>query len=922
MKSSINARHGRAAAQANSFKLGPIAAGCVVMMLAASAAQAQQAAPEPASPAKAEEKKPAETKLDAVVVTGIRRGIENAIKVKKDSDSIIEVISAEDIGKLPDTSIAESIARLPGLAAQRVAGRAQVISVRGLAPDFATTLLNGREQVSTGDNRGVEFDQYPSELLASVVIYKTPDAALVGQGLSGTFDLQTVKPLSFGSRTIALNLRGERNSLSKGADYGINGNRFSATYIDQFADRTVGLALGYAHLDSPIRADEFGTYGFNTDGRPGLAAGTSNTNGLKTYSRTGKNKRDGFIGVLEFKASPVWTSVVDGYYSKFKRTETARGIETNLGDYNGGNSPGLNYTATTIQNGTLVGATATGVYPLVRGLYNDREDKLTSLGWNNKFKLDGWSLIGDVSYSRADKKEVNLETNAQYVGADGKPVLDTAVFNFNTGSFPTVAYGLDYADPARILIGNSIYGAGYGKTPKVKDVLKSVKLEASLPTSSVLPEAFEGLDVGLNYAGRTKNKRQPEASLSSAGASLIGSGSLLTPANLGFAGAPSALTWNVPSVLAANYNPFVPVDNLSYLIPKTWNVKEKVLTTFAKLKIDSQVGGVGLRGNVGVQVIRTDQSSASNYFDASAPAGSQIKPNDDGKTYTDVLPSVNLAFQFEGQQTLRLAAAKQLARPRLDQLKSALEFDVDKTTLKPSANGGNPKLDPWRANALDISYEKYFATKGYVAVAGFYKDLKTYIFQQKDPNYDLSKLTPGTPATTNFGTFETPLNGKGGTLKGLELSVSVPFNLLTPELDGFGASASYTVSTSAIKIDNTNLGNSISLPGLSKNVSNLTAYYEKYGFSTRISRRSRSDFIGEITGFGNDRELRYTKGERVVDFQLGYDFNEGTFKGLGLLLQVNNLTNSAYQTYAVTPDRPVEYQKYGRTVLFGLNYKL
>ena len=121
-------------------------------------------------------REPELVKLEEVVVSGIRFGIEQAIASKKENISIAETISAEDIGKLPDISIAESIARLPGIAAQRVAGRAQVISVRGLAPDFATTLLNGREQVSTGDNRGVEFDQYPSELMASVTVFKTPDA--------------------------------------------------------------------------------------------------------------------------------------------------------------------------------------------------------------------------------------------------------------------------------------------------------------------------------------------------------------------------------------------------------------------------------------------------------------------------------------------------------------------------------------------------------------------------------------------------------------------------------------------------------------------------------------------------------------------------------------------------------------------------
>src|SRR5690606_4350108 len=136
-----------------------------------------------------------------------RSAIEKSIDTKQTSISIVEVVSAEDIGKLPDTSIAESIARLPGLTAQRERGRATQINIRGLAGDFATSTLNGREQASTGENRGVEFDQYPSELLGGVTVYKTPDAALVGQGLSGTVDLQTIRPLSFDERVLTFNAR-------------------------------------------------------------------------------------------------------------------------------------------------------------------------------------------------------------------------------------------------------------------------------------------------------------------------------------------------------------------------------------------------------------------------------------------------------------------------------------------------------------------------------------------------------------------------------------------------------------------------------------------------------------------------------------------------------------------------------------------
>src|SRR5205814_10266556 len=144
---------------------------------------------------------------------------------------------AEDIGKLPDTSIAESIARLPGVAAQRVEGRAQTINFRGMSGDFAGVLLNGREQVSTGDNRSIEFDQYPSELLSAVVIYKTPDARLIGQGLAGTIDLRTMRPLEYGRRALAFNVRGERNSdSSPGADSTDKGYRVSSAYLAQYAD--------------------------------------------------------------------------------------------------------------------------------------------------------------------------------------------------------------------------------------------------------------------------------------------------------------------------------------------------------------------------------------------------------------------------------------------------------------------------------------------------------------------------------------------------------------------------------------------------------------------------------------------------------------------------------------------------------------
>ncbi|HWW69312.1 MAG TPA: TonB-dependent receptor [Duganella sp.] len=866
-----------------------------------------------------------EAPIASVVVSGIRRGIEGAISVKKDSSSIVEAISAEDIGKLPDVSIAESISRLPGLAAQRVAGRAQVISVRGLSPDFSTTLLNGREQVSTGDNRSVEFDQYPSELMSGVTVYKTPDAGLVGQGLSGTIDMQTVRPLNFSGRTVALNARGEKNSLGKIGNAKDTGNRFSASYIDQFANRTIGIALGYAHLETPILSNETGLYEpWKRDARNGLPAGTFAANGIKAVARSGENQRDGVMGVLQYRPNKQWTSILDVYASRFKAEETANQLEISLEQ---GES---NYNPVQVNNGTIAGGTLNNVRPLVRGMYNKRKDDIRAVGWSNEFRNNDFTIFADLNYSKAKRNELSLENNLQYSNGGASALLDKVNLGYGNGGYSRLTTGLDYSNPANLYVGNTIYGSGYGKVPSVEDELKGAKLTANVRAGGALEKAFSSFDFGVNYADRSKSKRQPEGSINLVGAPVSVPGSLqYGNADLGFAGAGSIPTWNVPGMVG-QFMSFQPSEDLTYLIPKAWVVNEKVVTSFAKANIEAELSpAVSLRGNIGVQMQNTSQSSDSRYVDNSAPVGSQIKPVHDGKSYTDFLPSLNLAFGFEHDQTVRFGLAKQLARPRVDQMRSALEINVDTTKREPNASGGNAQLDPWRAKAFDISYEKYFAKKAYVAAAAFFKKLDTYIFTQTK-SYDFSSYFPagylmpdGRPLASRTGNYTAAYNGNGGILKGVELSGSMPLNMLTPVLDGFGVSASATYTDSKISIEDPSgsIGSNIPLPGLSKRTTNLTAYYEKNGFETRISQRRRSDFVGEIGNFSNDRALRYVVGENVVDFQIGYTFNSGAMKGMGLVLQVNNLRNAAYETYNGDRAQQLEYAKYGRTVIAGVNYK-
>jgi TonB-dependent receptor len=280
----------------------------------------------------------------------------------------------------------------------------------------------------------------------------------------------------------------------------------------------------------------------------------------------------------------------------------------------------------------------------------------------------------------------------------------------------------------------------------------------------------------------------------------------------------------------------------------------------------------------------------------------------------------------------------------MDQLKASQEIGAgfNGGVLQPSGSTGNPRLDPWRADAADLSYEKYFSSRAYVSAAVFYKKLKSYIFNETDPNHNFTSfmalLPPGFncptfPATpcprTNFGALSGPVNGQGGQLKGVELSASLPGELLSDALHNFGTILSLAQTDSNITITDAggtnvisgnNLG-TIPLPGLSKTVWSATFYYENEGFSARIATRARSKYIGEVTNFANDRAFKFVKGDQITDFQTGYEFG-GRYQGLSVLFQINNMFNAPYIAYQRSESQEIDYQLYGRQFLLGVNYKI
>ncbi len=892
---------------------------------------ADETATEAAEKAKAKDKDTEGAEI--VEVTGLRAGIARAIDTKRESSSIVEAISAEDIGKLPDISIAEAIARLPGLTAQRVNGRASTIQIRGLADDFGTALLNGREQVSVGHNRGVEFDQYPSELLSAAVVYKTPDASLVGQGLSGTVDLRTASPLSYSDRVTALNVRMEKNSNGKlNPDTDDVGNRISGSFIDQFDDGKIGLALGFSHLDTPSQGKRWDSWGYAGQ----TVNGQDNVNvlgGTKAQAVSAENKRDGVMAVLELRPNEMWHSTFDAYYSKFKTEETMRFLEAGTVWI----SPcwwNCSPTDAVIEGNSVISGRFSGVNPVVRNDLNTSEDKLTAFGWKNEFSInDQWAATVDVSHSKADRDSMILETYAGLgysVGA-GNPFTasDTVTFAIDRNDFTTMGFNSDYADASTLMLTDPMgWGQdGYVKYPKIFDELNSFRISGERFFDSGV---FSVVKFGINQSKREKGRSVSEFKMDTnvdvdgtPGADpmvAIPSSAIVGTVDLGFAGAPEILALDVRAIANSNYYTFTP--NVHYdIYKKTWDVTEKVTTAFVQADIAATWGEIDVGGNIGVQMVHTDQSS-----NGTDPA--HATPVTGGSTYDDMLPSLNLSFSGE-DQVVRVALAKQIARARMDDLRASQEVNIATSGQyagKWVGGGGNPDLQPWEAKALDISYEYYFGDKGYISVATFYKDLTTYIYNGETSydfdGIDTSSYDPAIIPTSTVGVLSGPINGEGGTLKGWEAAVSVPFELISDSLNGFGIQASYTNIDTAINPNGPD-GAEEPLPGMSDIVSNITFYYEHEGFSARVSQRHRTDFLGEVQGFGGDRSKVYVKGESVVDMQIGYSFSEASgLDGLSILLQANNLTDEAYRQYfADKEDLPQFYAKYGKTYLLGASYK-
>ncbi|MBD3584582.1 TonB-dependent receptor [Salinimonas sp. HHU 13199] len=909
---------------------------------------------------------PNEPAVEVIEVSGIRGSLQRAQAIKMDNTSIVEALSAEDIGKLPDTSIAESLARLPGLSGERRNGRTSGISVRGFNENYVGTSLNGRELLGMGDNRGVEFDLYPTEIISNILVYKTPEAGMTTQNIGGSVDLQTVKPL-VAEQTFTINGTYEQNAEdAANPDFDDNGHRVSVNYIDQFADDTLGVALTFATMESPRQEQQFRGWGYpNAEagtGADGLEVpeGTAILGGHDSFARSAMMERDSLAAVIQWAPTDNLNMQFDALYIDFLEDDARRGVEEG-----GPVWGGVDYTVTEIQDGLATRAYHNGFFSVVRNDVRQQDAELKTFGLNVEYLLnDNWSINADISTGKVDKTITDVESYSGTGRAGTEGRVATARSWEMTGDgvmfsdHPTIPTA-DLTDPSLIRLagpqswgptlidadGNRLYFAdqqdGFVNDPVFEEELSTYRLSTK---GFVEWGMVTGIEVGAIFSDRSKSKVNRGAYLTAPEYPNDGAiPDVLGTVPLDFVGIEGVLAYDSLGLYNSGYYSELDAQTVQAdRLGDTYNVDEELTTLYTKLDLDTEFDGIYIRGNVGLQIVHADQQSTGFATTSDSLGFVEATPVSGGTDYTDMLPTLNLSAEIAEGQFVRLGLAKVLTRPRMDDMRpnSQVTFSYNDAQILSDdpdnspwgASSGNPELKPYEANQIDLAYENYFADTGYVAISYFFKDLKNWhrsnavaadFTEFYMPEIHQSSDETGNQAPVLFvGERSRPEDGYEGFVRGYEIQGSLPADLIHESLTGFGMFASATFLDG--KADAAPGTTETRIPGLSDENYSLTLYYENAGFEFRVAGTKRSSYLTETRGLSLALSDSTNQGGTFIDAQIGYDFSESgiqSLEGLRVTLQAQNLTDEEDVQTAGTDARQVTlHQSYGANYLLGFNY--
>lgn len=872
------------------------------------------------------------------VGAGFASSLAAAAEAKQNSSALVEVIMPEDIGKLPDVSIADALTRLTGLTSQRVNGRNQQVTIRGFSPDFSIGTLDGVEQATTNDNRAVEYDQYPSELVGGVVVYKTGQADLVG-GLAGTVDLLTTSPLSITNRVLDVSAFYNWTAYSQ-LTPGVKkaGESYTASYVDHFADGTEGLYLGFSHTENPYQAKQWSAWGYPTAPDGNLVLG-----GSRVFAQSELLKRDAFVAVIESRPSEFIHSKLDFLYSKFDENKLLGGMQIPMAEWSGAQlSPGY-----TVTNGLITNYTLTNVNPVLEQLVTHWKDHIESVIWNLDLgDKSAWPVKVQSGWSAAKRKEEVLET---YAGLGfNNTEADPATLAVTQMAGPTPAQAIsntDFSDASLFTITDP-QGWGVGALPATgqegylkyfaeSDVADSVKVS----TKHALDRSiFKDIELGLGYSERYKYAAQNPTGylVNSSGMPSAPLPAITGTTDLSYAGNLHTIGWDAEGLVSSGALTLLQNPNPGTFVGDDFKVWEEITRPFVLTNLKGTIGSLPFEGNLGVAADLTQQRSTG----LSAGGGTLVTPVSASASYANLLPALNLIFKPTNQDVVRFSLGRQEQRPRMYDMRASRNYGynatfANSTTVSPwSGSSGNPGLKPWLADSIDLSVEHYFAHgQGYVSLAAFDKKLLSYIYQQNVlTDFTGYNYTSATAPLLHQGYTSTNVNGQGGNVRGLEATAQLTSELLTGgSVKGFGIVLNGLLVNSNIQPWGPTQP-SAPLPNLSKKSGNVTLYYETHGFSARISAHYQSETREYIANLGVPNPGSYgTPGDgyateipfHTIDAQVSYEFDrQSVLKGLTVYAEGRNLNDAALIQYNNGDSRQLaNWQKYGASYRVGASYK-
>jgi iron complex outermembrane receptor protein len=887
--------------------------------------------------------------LDEIVVVGIRKSVEASIDAKRDATGLTEVVTAEDIGKMPDKNVADSLARLPGVTTSAAGANEggfdenDRVSMRGTNPSLTQTLINGHN-VASGDwfvldqvqtvGRSVSYTLLPSEIVSKVVVEKSSSASLVEGGVAGSVDIITRKPLDF-SKPFTL-------EASAGAVYADLPDKTDGQYsaLANFKNdaNNFGVMLQLFSETRHLRRDGIEVLGYDTI-TPGTAVAIAHPDlsGVQYPTEIGaayftqERERNGGMADIEFKPTDDLTLDLSAFSSRLIASNYNRNYlmwSTHFVNFGGGQGPDPGYV---VQDNTLTKANFTGVPGTLYGIYDQisRPDETATANfvnldttWNANAAL---TFLGQVGYSWGDGK-----TPTQDVSETDAAAGSGAGYQLNgLGTGPSFNLGNavnNTPTPGGVPV---VFGWIFGAEDiDVKDNEKWAKIDSDYKIDN---GAWKDLKFGVRYEAhdRTSDAGVAQGPLPP-GESTAAYPTTFSnyPSNFNTFGAsiPTDIWYWTPAQLAAYNSPAnVNRDPLAreyyqYL----FQVHEKNTAAF----VQADFKGDNWAANAGVRFVHTQEDVVTyTQVDASTPGailtsafgpfiGIPVEHN-----YNDVLPSANLKLDLSPDLVARFAASETMTRADYSALAGFTNLTPPGAACTPtptgctpnvgSGSGGNPDLKPIESTNLDAGLEWYFAKASLLSATAFYMDLRNYIgYGSEIKNYITYNQTFPTGVEVPYN-LSVPVNAKGR-VDGLELAYQQAFT------KNFGFAGNYTYAdgkqTSAVPPTPTGAPGDDRLVGTSKNTYNVSGYFENKMFSARVAYTYRSSFYS-----GLDRSTAFTQYSiGTLSASLGYTMNEHfsiTFDGM-------NLNNPTLKYYALNEDQPRAFYKNGSQYYLNFRFKL